>query len=77
VLLHLQSEIAALDENLTELDRSDASEGSATAYRLKSIRHDEGWDEEQKKIIMQLQEKLPIYCNPLHYVPGTLLIENI
>jgi hypothetical protein len=61
VLLHLQSEIAALDKGLDEMDRSD--HGSATAYRLRSIRHEEGWDDGQRKLISKLQEKLPIYCD--------------
>jgi Family of unknown function (DUF6594) len=63
VLLHLQSEIAALNNGLDQMDRSD--KGSATAYRLRSTRHEESWDEEQKKLIMKLQEKLVVYCSSL------------
>ncbi|KAE9363026.1 hypothetical protein N431DRAFT_357224 [Stipitochalara longipes BDJ] len=63
VLLHLQSEIAALNDSLDEMDKSD--NGSATAYRLQSVRHEEGWDESQRRIIMQLQEKIPIYYDLL------------
>ena len=62
VLLHLQSEIAVLNASLDEIDRFDI--GSTTAYRLQSIKHEEGWDEEQRRVIMKLQEKLSIYCRP-------------
>jgi hypothetical protein len=66
VLLHLQSEIAALDNGLNQMDRTD--DGSVTAYRLRSIRHKEGWDDEQRKLITKLQERLPIYCEPPPYL---------
>ena len=62
LLLDLQSQITALVSRLDELDRSD--HGCTTAYRLQTIRHEEGWDDEQRIIITKLQEKLPIYCNP-------------
>jgi hypothetical protein len=65
VLLHLQSEIAALDNGLNQMDRAD--DGSATAYRLRSTRHEEGWDDEQRKTITKLQDKLPIYCESTRY----------
>ncbi|PMD60011.1 uncharacterized protein K444DRAFT_589725 [Hyaloscypha bicolor E] len=63
VLLHLQSEIAALDNGLNQMDRAD--DGSTTAYRLRSTRHEEGWDGEQRKTITKLQDKLPIYYDLL------------
>jgi hypothetical protein len=62
LLLDLQSQITALVSRLDKLDRSD--HGCTTAYRLQTIRHEEGWDDEQRVIITKLQEKLPIYCNP-------------
>jgi hypothetical protein len=66
VLLHLQSEIAVLNNGLDQMDQSD--QGSATAYRLRSTRHEESWDEGQRKLIMKLQEKLLIYCNSLYCI---------
>jgi len=65
VLLHLQAEITALQEELADLDRSDACEGSTTSYRLQSCKHQEGWDTRQRDTIHQLQGKLAIYCNTL------------
>ncbi|KAF8851979.1 hypothetical protein BDZ45DRAFT_730490 [Acephala macrosclerotiorum] len=65
VLLHLQSEIATLEEKLSDLDRTDADGDSPTAYRLKSTRHKEGWDTKQRDIIHQLQEKFAIYYDLL------------
>jgi hypothetical protein len=62
VMIHLQSEIAALEKELEELDRSDARDGSSTSYRLVSTEHRAGWDTRQKDILQQLEEKLPVYC---------------
>ena len=75
VLLHLQSEIAALDKGLDEMDQAD--ERSTTAYRLRSIRHEEGWDNGQRKLISQLQEKLPIYCDTPFLFLGDLADREI
>lgn len=61
VMIHLQSEIAALEKELEELDRSDARDGSSTSYRLVSTEHRTGWDTRQKDILKQLEEKLPVY----------------
>ncbi|PMD32017.1 hypothetical protein L207DRAFT_471355 [Hyaloscypha variabilis F] len=64
VLLDLQSQITALVNRLDELDRLDKS-SSTTSYRLQSIKHEEGWDDEQRKLITELQERLSTYYDLL------------
>jgi hypothetical protein len=62
VLLHLQAEIADLENRLFELDLADAKEGSPTGYRLVCVKHKETWDSTQRDLLRQLEEKLVVYC---------------
>ncbi|KAE9365460.1 hypothetical protein N431DRAFT_353909, partial [Stipitochalara longipes BDJ] len=60
ILLMLQVEITKLESKLSELDRhDDASE--ATHYRLKSTRHEEGWDTAQNDLLEKLRMKVLDY----------------
>lgn len=58
-LVMLQAEITLLEKQRAELDEHDAS--GDTAYRLRSIRHEEGWDTGQKELSQRIREKLLIY----------------
>lgn len=60
VLLHLQDEIARLEDSLLKLDLKD-SENMHLNYRLRCGEHEEGWDRTQRDILIELQEKLLEY----------------
>jgi hypothetical protein len=61
VLLHLQAEISFLENELDQLDKSDSIKEDRE-YRLRSRRHEDGWDEKQINIIRKLEERLRVYC---------------
>ena len=61
VLVQLQAEITALEQDLLELDRSDSREGSGTLYRLKRVNYLQGEDMVQKDKLEQLRKKLIDY----------------
>ena len=60
VLIHLQDEIARLENSLFELDKDD-SNTIYLEYRLKGGEHKEGWDPAQRNILKELREKLLLY----------------
>jgi hypothetical protein len=61
VLVQLQCEIQLLEQQLAQLDKSDAAPGSTQAWRLQTSNWDPSWNSEQKDLLKQLQEKLITY----------------
>jgi hypothetical protein len=60
VLLHLEVEITELEKELYKLDKEDAADPDKI-YRLKSTKHEEGWDAAQVVLIDKLRSKLKEY----------------
>jgi hypothetical protein len=59
-LLHLEVQITELEKELYKLDREDAANPDMT-YRLRSTKHEKGWDAAQADLIDKLMAKLKEY----------------
>lgn len=64
ILLIKEIELDQILEKLDALDHDD-SEKPEKKYRLKGIEHREGWDDEQQKLLLEMEEKLNIYYDLL------------
>ena len=61
MLVQLQAEIQLLERKLSELDCSDAVDGSPNSWRLQMVDLEDRWDPSQRDLLKQLQEKLLVY----------------
>ncbi|KAH7317967.1 hypothetical protein BKA65DRAFT_557385 [Rhexocercosporidium sp. MPI-PUGE-AT-0058] len=65
ILLHLQAEVAEIEEQLDKLDESDATTGPHSEldlrYRLRCNEWKVGWDTGQKDLLDKLKKKLAEY----------------
>jgi hypothetical protein len=59
LLLNLQAEIEILERTLSNLDKQD--ETPDLQYKLRSSKHQEGWDCSTKNILRELEDKVLKY----------------
>jgi Family of unknown function (DUF6594) len=60
LLLQLETEITELEKELDKLDKEDAAD-PAREYRLRSTKHEEGWDTTQVVLFSKIKSKLNEY----------------
>ncbi|KAH7409597.1 hypothetical protein BKA64DRAFT_705362 [Cadophora sp. MPI-SDFR-AT-0126] len=60
LICHREVELTELERRLAELDKSDENH-PVTGHRLRRIKHKEGWDEEQNKLMDEIDVKLKEY----------------
>lgn len=61
LLIIKEIELCQLTERLHILDKKDEADDSMK-YRLTSIEHDDTWDQSQKKLLQEYEDKVLSYC---------------
>lgn len=70
-------ELCQIIEKLQTLDKQDDANESMK-YRLTSIEHDELWDQSQRKLLQEYEEKVLSYCEEhmsTIFTPKALLMD--
>lgn len=76
ILLIKEIELDQISKKLDALDHDD-SEKPEKKYRLKGIEHRDGWDDEQQKLLLEMEEKLNIYCETSYRSAPVVLADGL